>query len=107
LLELVRDFAIETPTIYDIYSYVIFIFLDNNIMEIPDLEEIINEKEAIEEDYKVVSLILEKACEYYNDEDFKEEVANFDFIKNNSKLFKWVYTTEENNEEDEKDKNDD
>jgi hypothetical protein len=107
LLELVRDFAIETPTIYDIYSYVIFIFLDNNIMEIPDLEEIINEKEAIEEDYKVISLILEKACKYYNDEDFKEEVAKFDFVKNNSKLFKWVYTTEENNEEDEKDKNDD
>ena len=52
MLELARDFALETPAIYDIYSYVLFIFIDNNIIDVSDLEEIINEKEAIEDDYK-------------------------------------------------------
>ena len=105
LLELVRDFALETPAIYDIYSYVIFIFIDNNIIEIPDLEDIINEKEANEEDYKVISSIFEKAYEYYKDDDFKEEVAKFEYVKNNSHLFNWLYLTEDNNEEEEKEKN--
>ena len=40
LFSLVKDFAYETPKIYNIYSHVIFIFIKNNIMDIEDLENI-------------------------------------------------------------------
>ena len=65
-------------------------------MDIPDLEKIINEKDAIEEDYKIISSILKNVYEYYNKEDFKEIIVNFYYVKNFSHLFKWLYSNEEN-----------
>ena len=99
LLDIVKDTAIDIPSIYDIYSYVIFIFLDNNIMEVNDLEEIIDEKNAIDEDYKIISDIFKKAYDYYKEENFREEVAKFNFVKNNSKLFEWLYKEDEEEKE--------
>ena len=52
----VKDFALETPLIYDIYAYVIFIFLENGIMEVNDLEGIIKEKDFI----NITSSIIKK-----------------------------------------------
>ena len=98
LLEIVRDYALETPQIYDIYAYVISIFIDSNIMEISDLEEIIKEKDSNEKDLKVVSDILEKAYNYYKGKIFREELSKFNYIKNNTELFKWVYNSEETEE---------
>ena len=95
LFEIVRNYAIDIPKIYEIYSYIIYIFLDNNIMEISDLEEIINEKDAIEDDYKDISNIFKMAYDYYKEENFKEELSKFNFIKNNSKLFEWIYHNDE------------
>ena len=103
LFEIVRDTAIDIPQIYDVYSYVIYIFLDNNIMEVSDLEGIINEKDAIEDDIKIVSNIFKMTYDLYKEEDFKEEIAKFDFVKNNSKLFKWL-AEEEGDAEEEKEK---
>jgi hypothetical protein len=94
LFEIVRDTAMDVPQIYDVYAYVIFIFLDNNIMEVSDLKGIINEK-SIEDDIKIVSNIFKMTNDLYKEEDFKEEIANFDFVKNNSKLFKWLAEEEE------------
>ena len=102
LFELVRDYALETPQIYDIYAHIIYIFLDNNIMDISDLKDIINEKDAIEDDYKIISSVFEKAYKYYNEEDFKEEIAQFDFVKKYSHMFKWLSEQDEEKNEDEK-----
>ena len=95
LLDFVRDCAIDIPKIYDIYSYIIYIFLDNNIMEIGELEEIIKEEDAIDDDYKIISDIFKMTYEYYKKEDFKEEVAKFNFVKNHSQLFEWLYKEDE------------
>ena len=105
LFELVRDYALETPQIYDIYAYIIVIFLDNKIMEISDLKDIINEKDVIDDDYKTISSVFEMTYKYYKEEDFKEEIAQFDFIKNHSHMFKWLYEKDEENTE-EKEKKD-
>ena len=108
LLDIVRDTAIDIPQIYEIYGYVIVVFLDNKIMKVDELEEIINVKDAIDEDYKIISQIFEIAYKNYKEDYFKEELANFEFVKNHSKLFEWLYKQEEeeNNEEKEKNEND-
>ena len=98
LLDIVKDTAIDVPKIYDIYAYVIFIFLENNIMEVNDLEEIIDEKDAIDEDYKIISENFKKAYDYYKKKNFKEVVASFNFVKNHSKLFEWLYKADEEEE---------
>ena len=41
---------------YDIYAYIIYVFLDNNIMKISNLEAIIDEKDAIDDDYANIKL---------------------------------------------------
>ena len=106
LFEIVRDTALDNPQIFDIYSYAIYIFLDNNIMEVSDLEGIINEKDAIEDDIKIVSNIFKMTYDLYKEEDFKEEIAKFDFVKNNSKLFKWLAEEEGDVEEEKENKED-
>ena len=40
LFELVNDLAFETPKIYELYAYVLYIFIEYNIMKIEDLENI-------------------------------------------------------------------
>ena len=101
LFERVRDFALETPSIYDIYAYVIFIFLDNDIMEVQDLEGIIIEKDSIEEDYNIVSSIFKKVYKLYKIEKFKIELAKFSYINKNKDIFDWVFNQDENEEEEE------
>ena len=70
-------------------------------MGISDLEEIKNEKDSIDDDFKNVSIIFEKVYKYYKDEKFKEDLSKFSFINNNTEMFKWVYNTDENKEEEE------
>ena len=103
LFERVRDFALETPSIYDIYAYIIWIFLENDIMEVEDLEGIIMEKDAIEEDYSTVSSIFKKVYKLYKIEKFKIELGKFSYINKNKDIFDWVFNQDENEEEEEKD----
>ena len=102
LFERVRDFALETPSIYDIYAYVIWIFLENDIMEVEDLEGIIIEKDAIEEDYSIVSSIFKKVYGLYKIPKFKMELGKFSYINKNKDIFDWVFNQDENEEEEEK-----
>ena len=44
LLTIVIDIAFETPKIYDIYAYVIYILIQNNIMKKEDIDNIFKEK---------------------------------------------------------------
>ena len=101
MLEPVREIALDTPVIYDIYAYIIYIFLSYNIMEIKDLEDIIIEKDSTQEDYSAISSILEKTNNYYDNEEFKEELTSFEYVKKNQDLFKWVYSHDEKNKEEE------
>ena len=106
LLELVRDFALETPAIYDVYAYIIYIFIINDIMDIKDLKEIIKEKDSTPEDYTVISSILKMTYEYYKEDDFKEELANFEYVQKNKDLFEWVFIFDDKTKEEEEEEND-
>ena len=57
LFDLVKDFAFETPKIYELYSYVIYIFLENKIMEIEDLENLIKRDEEIKDNLNIINNI--------------------------------------------------
>ena len=96
----VKDFALETPLIYDIYAYVIFIFLENGIMEVNDLEGIIKEKDFI----NITSSIIKKVykLKLYRIEKFKIQLAEMSNIKKNKEFFEWVFNQDGNKEEEEK-----
>jgi acyl-[acyl carrier protein]--UDP-N-acetylglucosamine O-acyltransferase len=81
---------------YDIYAYVIFIFLENDIMEVTDLERIILEKDSI----NIASSIFKKVYKMNlnKNQKFKQELAEFNNIKQNKELFKWVFNQDENEE---------
>ena len=89
----------DIPKMYDIYAYIIYVFLDNNIMKISNLEAIIDEKDAIDDDYANISNVFKMVYEYYKKESFKKEIAKFNFVINNSKLFEWLYVNEEKESE--------
>ena len=72
-------------------------------MEVEDLEGIIMEKDAIEEDYSTVSSIFKKVYKLYKIEKFKIELGKFSYINKNKDIFDWVFNQDENEEEEEKD----
>ena len=90
LIENVKDLALDTPLIYDIYSYVLFIFINSNIMGIEDMEKIFNE-EMNKEDIIIISKILKNISELFKVDIFKKELRKFDFIYKNKELFKWLF----------------
>ena len=90
LLPYVIDCALDNPDIYIIYSYVLFVFIDADIIHVKDLEKLVNE-DSIEEDIKIVSNILKKLCKLmHNREKFIYTIRNFKFVKNNEELFGWT-----------------
>ncbi len=101
LFELVGDYVFELPLLYDVYSYIIYIFLSNNIMEVKDLEGIISEEEDSLQKINDISIILKKIYYYCKEEAFKEELTTFEYVKKNQSLFEWVYNYDEKNKEEE------
>jgi len=99
LFQCVKDFALDIPLIYDIYAYVIFIFLENDFMEVRDLEGMI-EKDSI----NITNSIFKKVykLKLYRIENFKLELAELSNIKENKELFEWVFNQDRNKEEEKK-----
>ena len=90
LFNLVKDFAYETPKIYDVYAYVLFIFINYNIMNIEDLENIFT-KEPDESDISVLNQIFKNIYDYNKSASFKKELKKFGFIYKNKGLFDWIF----------------
>ena len=52
-----KDLAFETPKIFDIYSYVLYIFIENEILKIKDLKDFIKETGLVEENLFSINTI--------------------------------------------------
>ena len=91
LFEFVIDLAFETPKIYDIYSYVLFIFIENNIMKVDNLKNIFR-KEMNKSDMLIISKIYKKIYNLNNDDLFRKELKGFEFIYKNKDLYEWVFS---------------
>ena len=87
LYEIVSDLALDSTSIYDVYAYVLFIFIENEIMEIEDLENIMKEKEGI----SILNKILKYMYENNKSFKFKKELKKISFIKKNKGLFEWLF----------------
>ena len=102
LIDIVKDIAFETPKIYDIYSYTIFIFIKNKLVKIKYLENIIKDKKEIEEEnFSIFNNILVNIYKYYKKYKFKDELKKFDFIKSKRQLFDWIFEYDESDNEEE------
>jgi hypothetical protein len=89
LLELVSDYALDTPDINDVYSYVLFLFIENGIMKIKDLKNIYTESNK---DTNIVNKVLKNICQYYKSDEFKKELRKIGFIVENKGAFEWVFS---------------
>ena len=93
LFENVKDYAFETPKIYEIYSYVLYLLIVNKIMDIEDLKNI-KELEVFEEDLKEINIVYRNIYNDIKNDEFKNIIKRFGFIDKNKKIFEWVFTKE-------------
>ena len=89
LYELVKDFAYETPKIYDIYAYLFFVFMENDIMEIEDFKKIFIGRKK--DDIKKLSMICKNVHDYNKSDEFKKELKAVPFVCKNKREFEWVF----------------
>ena len=98
LFEISKDIAFETPSIYDAFSYTIFILLENKVIKVKDLE-IIAEGETEENDFSIINNIFLNIYKYYRNEIFKTEIKKFNFVNKKRKIFEWLFEKGENEDE--------
>ena len=95
LLEYVNDLAFETPRIYEIYAYVIYLFIEHNIMKIDDLENIFK-TEINMKCLSIINNIFKDIYKFSNkNNEFKKKLTTFGVIMENKKLFEWVFSGNE------------
>ena len=103
LFEKVNYFTPKNNKIYNIYAYIIYIFIVNEIMDIKSLEKIIKDtKEINKENLISINIFYNNIYKYIKNDIFKNTLKKFVFIERNKSLFKWVF---ENDLENKKVKN--
>ena len=95
LFEIVKDFAFETPKIYEIYSYIIYLFIKYKIMEIKNLENIFLDEKDTEEDLYIINNIFINIYKDIKNDSFKNKLKNFFYVVKNKKIFEWLFNKEE------------
>ena len=99
LFEKVHYFSQKNNKIYNIYAYIIYIFIINEIMDIKSLENIIKDTKVInKENLIAISIVYNNIYKYIKNEIFKNSLKKFIFIDRNKRLFKWVYENDTENE---------
>lgn len=92
LFERVNDFALTNLKIYNIYAYVIYLFIVNQIIDIKSLENIIKGTNMInKKDLISISIVYNNVYNYIQNDIFKNTLKKFVFIDRNKSLFEWVF----------------
>ena len=92
LIEKINYFTPKSNKIYNIYAYIIYIFIVNEIMNIESLEKIIKDTKVInKENLITISIVYNNIYKYIKNDIFKNTLKKFVFIDRNKSLFKWVY----------------
>ena len=87
LYENILDISLDIPNIFDIYAYVLNIFIDNDIIKFSDLSGL--KKEEVSDEN--LSATLKYLSEYYGKDDFKEKIKEISFVKEDNEKFKWAF----------------
>ena len=96
LFDVVNDLSYETPKIFNVYSYVIYIFIEYNIIEIKNLENIFREEFDIN-DISTINKVFLNIYEYHKSDSFKKELKKFRLINENKEIFQWIYSLKDKN----------
>lgn len=97
LFEEVKDHDLNNPKIYNIYAYVIYLFIVYEIMNINSLENIIKDTNEInKDDLILISTIYNYVYNYIQNDNyiFKNTLKKFEFIDRNKFLFNWVFESD-------------
>jgi hypothetical protein len=92
LFEKVNYFTQKNNKIYNIYAYIIYIFIVNEIMDIKSLEKIIKDTKVINKENLIsINIVYNNIYKYIKNDIFKNTLKKFVFIERNKSLFKWVF----------------
>ena len=81
------DISLDIPKIFDIYAFVLNIFLNNELIEFSDLSELQKEDIPIEN----ISDTLKYLSNYYKKDDFNEKLEELSYVKNDKSKFGWAF----------------
>ena len=87
LFEIIVDISLDIPKIFDIYAYVLNIFLSNRLIEFSDLSELQKEDINIEN----ISETLKYLADYYKKDDFYEKLKELPYVRKDLSKFKWAF----------------
>ena len=87
LFEIIVDISLDVPDIFDIYAYVLNIFLQYDFIQFSDLLELKKEEISI----KSISDTLKYLSEYYEKEDFKERLLELPYVQKEKSEFSWAF----------------
>ena len=83
--DLIIDIALDIPGIYDLYAYVLNLFMELRLMKFSDLSELKKGEVSIEH----LSKLFQDLKKYYEDDDeFKKKLEGLPYVKNNKEKFK-------------------
>lgn len=87
------DVALDIPEFFEIYSYVLNIFMKYGLLKLYDLKDL--EKEDIE--IKKLNDILKYLFKFYEKDDFKESARKLPFVEKNKEkdFFTWIFEEDE------------
>ena len=86
LFEIIVDISLDVPDIFDIYAYVLNIFLQIGLIQFSDLVELKKEEISI----KSISDTLKYLSQYYEKDDFKERLFELPFVQKEKDEFSWA-----------------
>ena len=82
--DLIIDIALDIPGIYDLYAYVLNLFMEFRLMKFNDLSELKRGEVNIDH----LSKLFQDLKKYYeNDDDFKKKMEELPYVKNNREKF--------------------
>ena len=91
----VADVALDIPEFFEIYSYVLNIFIKYDLLKMMDLKEL--EKEDI--DIKKINDIMKYLYKFYEKDDFKKITYKIPFVENNKEIFNWIFEIDQTEED--------
>ena len=86
LFEIIVDISLDVPAIFDIYAYVLNIFLHFDFIQFIELVELKKEEISI----KSISITLNYLSEYYEKDDFKERLFELPYVQKEKGEFSWA-----------------
>ena len=86
--DVIIDIALDIPGIYDLYAYVLNLFMEFKLMKFNDLAEL----KKGDVNFEHLSNVFKNLKKYYEDnDDFKNKLEELPYVKANKEKFDWAF----------------